>query len=69
MKINRKILESFLGKKVEVKLFDGTIMKGYLQKCDHYMCKNWYEIIPYNGNNILFRVSHITRIKEEKDDK
>lgn len=66
MKINRKIVESYLNKKVEIKLFDGTTMKGYLHKCTHYMCTNWYEILSYSGNNALFRSSHIKHIKEVK---
>ncbi len=63
MKINRQILESFLGKKVEVELHDGIVMKGFLNKCSFYGQKNWYTIIPCH-RTILFRVSHLTRIKE-----
>lgn len=84
MKINRQILESFLGKKVEVKLFDRDIFVGELHKIGEerykgnnnlYLPKNWY-LVEYDNYSIwgdkehscLFRVSHITRIKEVLDE-
>lgn len=40
MKINREIVESYLGKKVEVKLFDGEVIVGELHKTGEEAYKN-----------------------------
>lgn len=80
VKINKELVESHLGKKVEVKLFYGEIITGYLHKTGEekyktnpglYLRKNYYflEYDSYDnfGNKqhtSLFRSSHITRIKE-----
>lgn len=67
MKINRKVVESYLNKKVEIKLFGNTTIEGYLTiDSSGYSPKNkWYHTInPYSP--IMFRVSHIKTIKEVK---
>lgn len=64
MKINKKIVESYLGKKVEIKLFDGTVLIGYLQKPINLMFNNkWYHTINPDSN-IMFRSSHVRSITE-----
>ncbi len=67
MKINRKIVESYLNKKVEIVLFDNAIIKGHLiVDTSGYSPKNkWYHTINPNSP-IMFRVSHIKHIKEVK---
>ena len=72
MKINRKIVESYLGKRVEIKLFNGIVCKGELHKTGEeefkgdpnlFIPKNYY--FTYNPhNNCVFRSSHIKKIKE-----
>lgn len=80
MKINREIVENYLGKKVEVKLFYGDIVIGYLHKTGEekyknnpnlYFPRNYYLLEYENydkfGNKYhssLFRSSHIKKIKE-----
>lgn len=80
MKINRKIVESYLGQKVEVKLFYGDIVIGYLHKTREEAYKNNpnlsvpknYYFLEYDnydnyGNkdhSSLFRVSHIRSIRK-----
>ena len=79
MKINRQVVDSYLGKKVEVKLFYGGIVIGYLNKTGEekyknnpnlYFPKNYYFLEYDNYDNfgkdhsLLFRSSHIRNIKE-----
>lgn len=80
MKINRQIVESYLGKKVEIKLFDGDIVIGYLHKTGEerykgnnnlFLPKNYYLLeydsydnFEYKVHSSLFRSSHIKSIKE-----
>lgn len=65
MKINKKIVESYLHKKVEIELFDGTILIGYLMEdSSGFSSKNkWYHTINPDSY-IMFRSSHIRNIKE-----
>lgn len=65
MKINREIVESYLGQKVEVKLFDDTTIIGYLFADSTGMSQKnkWYHTVNPNSN-IMFRVSHIRSIKK-----
>lgn len=73
MKINRQVVDSYLGKKVEVKLFYGDIVIGYLNKTGEekyknnpnlYFPKKYYFVEVYGKTSCLFRSSHIRRIKE-----
>ena len=80
MKINREIVESYLGQKVEVKLFDGEIVIGELHKTGEESYKNNPNLyIPKNRyfvenkllkdaygyyHSCLFRSSHIRKIKK-----
>lgn len=66
MKINREIVESFLHKRVEIKLFDGTVLTGYLDKPTDLMYRKCYKTINPDSD-ILFRSSHIRNIKEVKE--
>lgn len=75
--MNRADFEEYLGKLVEIKLFDGEVIKGYLRKTKDeffkndpnlYMKKNYYFVTGSSKSKIcistLFRVSHVTKIKE-----
>ena len=73
MRINREVVESYLGKKVEIKLFDGEIVVGKLHKTGEeqykannnlYFPKKYYFVEVYGKTSCLFRSSHIRRIKE-----
>ncbi len=74
MKINRKIVENHLGKRVKIKLFNGVICEGELHKTGEerfrgnnnlYIPQNYY--FTYNPhNNWIFRSSHIVSIKESE---
>lgn len=80
MKINKQVVDSYLDKKVQVKLFDGDIVIGYLNKTgvekyknnpNLYIPKNYYFLEYDNYDNFgnkdhssLFRSSHIRNIKE-----
>lgn len=79
MKINRQVVDSYLEKKVQVKLFYGDIVIGYLNKTGQekyknnpnlYIPKNYYFLEYDNYDNFgnkdhssLFRISHIRNIK------
>lgn len=67
MKINREIVENYLGKRVEIKLFDGTTLVGYLNKPTDSMYRKWYRTINPDSR-ILFRSSHVRHIKEIEDE-
>lgn len=73
--MNRKYVETFLGKLVKIKLFDGTVMKGYLHKTgtekfknnpNLYIPKNYYVLLNAHDQdiyNVIFRSSHIRKIE------
>ena len=65
--MNRKYIESFLGKEVKIKLFDGDIIIGELHKTREqkfknqpnlYIPKNYYFCI-YSSINTLVKTSHV----------
>ena len=70
--MNRTYIETFLGKNVEVVLFDGTTLKGIFHKTreEGYkgtdpakkLLKNYYFCIP--EDSLIFRSSHIKKIQE-----
>lgn len=71
--MNRETLESYLGKNVEIKLFDNDIITGILHKTGEeylknspclFLPKNWYFTETGMFISALFRVSHIKTIKE-----
>lgn len=75
MKINREIVESYLGQKVEIKLPYGDVVIGVMHKTGEelyknnpnlYMPKNYYFVeFPYiKEHSWLFRSSHIRSIKK-----
>jgi len=73
MKINREIIESYLGKKVEVKLFDNKIVVGELHREEDFpndpnkLKDGGYLLRPcftYPYYNFHFRKSHIKKIEE-----
>lgn len=72
--MNRKDFEKFLGKKVEIRLFDNEVIKGELHKTREekfrhnpnlYIPYNYYFLI--NPQSCLFKVSHVKKIKEVKE--
>lgn len=80
MKINREIVESYLGKKVEVKLFNGEIVVGELHKTGEeqykgnnnlYFPRNYYfvenKLLKDNfgyWHSCMFRSSHIKKYRK-----
>lgn len=70
--MNRTYIETFLGKNVEVILFDGTKCKGTFHKTreEGYkgldpakkLLKNYYFCAP--EESLIFRSSHIKKIQE-----
>ena len=74
--MKRAELEKFLGKKVEVKLFDDDVIQGVLHKTGEEMFKNNLNLyIPKNRYfltndndeciSYLFRSSHVKKINWE----
>lgn len=76
--MNRSKLEKYLGCFVKIILFDGTILRGYLQKTgdekfkrnpDLYLKRNYYFVtrtkIQYD-TKMIFRCSHVKNIKGVK---
>lgn len=72
--MNRKYIETFLGKNVEIVLFDKDVIKGEFHKSGEELFKNnpnlcipknYYFVI--NPQSCLFRSSHIRKIKEVKE--
>ena len=74
--MNRNNLEGYLGRLVEIKLFDDVIITGCLRKTgeeafkhnpDLYLRKNFYFLTQNINSTVcktcLFRVSHIKSIK------
>lgn len=75
MRVNKKTLENYIGKKVEIKTFDGEIIVGVLHKTGEekykgnnalYIPRNYYFVeYPFSNNHsCLFRSSHVTKIQE-----
>lgn len=74
MKINKQIVESYLGKRVKIKLFNGVICEGELHKTGEekfkgdpnlYIPRNYY--FTFNPhNNWVFRSSHIRSVEGVK---
>lgn len=75
--MRRDELERYLGKRVEVTIFDRTVCKGYLHKTGEdqfkrdpnlYWKKNLYFVTAEKesmfSNSCLFRTSHVKSIKE-----
>ena len=72
--MTRSELEKFLGKKVNVVIFDNDSATGILYKtrdeyfkydANLYFPTNYYFVVDENGeNSFLFRCSHIKKIKE-----
>lgn len=63
--MKRDYLETYIGKQVELTLFDGSIYKGLLRK--GMVIGNGYVIEKrntYNISNLSFRLSHVKKIKE-----
>lgn len=75
--MKRSDLEKYLGKKVEIQIFDSEIFKGILHKTGEEMFKNdpglylplnYYFITNKHGvsKSFLFRSSHVKRLREEE---
>ncbi len=75
--MTRKELEKYLGKKVEIKLFDNEIITGFLKKTGDeafrnnpnlYLPQNRYLLTNTINSTLctscLFRVSHIRTLKQ-----
>lgn len=60
--------EKYLGKYVEVTLYDDFTYKGIFKKTDddlqRYIKTNYYYCDNYGDSNTIFRSSHIKKIKE-----
>ena len=66
--MKRSELEKYLGQKVEIKLFDGDILKGVLHKTGEEQFKdnlNLYDVGPCVS--CMFRSSHVVLIREISD--
>ena len=71
--MTRAKLERYLGKRVEVTLFDGEVIRGFLHRTGEelfkndlnlYLPKNYYVCTnDTNYSSCLFRVSHIKKLK------
>lgn len=75
--MKRSDLEQYLGKFVEIKIFDGDVFQGFLHKTREeqfkndpnlYLPKNFYFVTDTSGSNIcispIFRTSYVKSIKE-----
>lgn len=75
--MKRSDLEQYLGKFVEIKIFDGDVFKGFLHKTGEeqfknnpnlYLCKNFYFVTGKSESTVciscVFRTSHVKSIKE-----
>ena len=75
--MKRSDLEQYLGKFVEIKIFDGDVFKGFLHKTGEeqfknnpnlYLCKNFYFVTGTSESTVciscVFRTSHVKSIKE-----
>lgn len=73
--MNRSQLEKHIGRNVEIKLFDGEVIQGYLRKTggeelkndpNLYIPKSLYFLTHRKSNvcrTCLFRVSHIKSLR------
>ncbi len=72
--MTRAEFEKYLGKNVEIDIFNGTIIRGTLHKTGEemfkndanlYIPKNYYFCTDNNGEFVdcLFRVSHVRKIR------
>lgn len=64
--MNKIKLESYLGKHVEVTLFDDFTYRGILSKTDDYLerCyKNGYYFLKGIDDNQIFKCSHVKKIE------
>lgn len=77
MHMKRADLETFLGKKVELKLFDGSVIRGCLRKTQDetfkgnpnlYLPKNYYFVTENADSKVcsscLFRSSHVRTVRK-----
>lgn len=75
--MKRTDLERFLGKMVELKLFDGSMIRGCLRKTrdevfkndpDLYLPKNFYFVTVNADSTVviscLFRSSHVRKVRK-----
>ena len=71
--MKRSELEKYLDKKVEIEIFDGTVIKGELHKTGEekfkdnpnlYIPRNYY--FCTEPQSCLFRSSHIIKLEEIK---
>ncbi|WP_455093129.1 hypothetical protein [Parvimonas micra] len=65
--MNKIELESYLNEYVEVTLFDDFVYRGILNKTDDYLerCyKNGYYFLKGDVDNLIFRCSHVKKIKK-----
>lgn len=75
--MKRADLETFLGKMVELKLFDGSVIRGCLGKTQEgifksdpnlYLPKNFYFVTANADSTVviscLFRSSHVRKVRE-----
>lgn len=75
--MKRADLETFLGKMVELKLFDGSVIRGCLRKTQEgifksdpnlYLTKNFYFVTANADSTVviscLFRSSHVRKVRE-----
>lgn len=64
--MNRIKLESYLNEYVEVTLFDDFVYRGILNKTDDNLekyYKNGYYFLSGDVDNLIFRCSHVKKIK------
>lgn len=75
--MKRTDLETFLGKMVELKLFDGSVIRGCLRKTQEgifksdpnlYLPKNFYFVTANADSTVviscLFRSSHVRKVRK-----
>ena len=60
---------AFVGKNVEITLFDGDVLKGQLSYCDEFSQRHGWRQPGYfyiAGFNVIFKFSHVAKVKEIK---
>lgn len=78
--MTRAKLEKYLGKNVEIVIFDDTIIRGVLHRTgeeifkdepNYYVPKNYYFCLDENGEcaECIFKVSHIRKIARRDGEK
>lgn len=80
--MKKAVLDTYIGKFVTIKLFDGDIFTGYLQKThdekfknnpDLYLRQNYYFVTGNNDCMVtvssLFRSSHVIHIETNNSEK